>query len=87
MKKVYVVTVVEQEDPNDTAVDIYKMTEDELRQYGASKGLSEVQQDILVFRVIEHMRICDIADYRKFCRPTVKYHLDKIKKKLKLDNI
>lgn len=87
MKKVYVVTVVEQEDLNDTAVDIYKMTEDELRQYGASNGLSELQQDILVFRVIEHMRVCDIANYRKYSRQTVNYHLDKIKKKLKLDNI
>lgn len=67
--------------------DIYKMSEDELRQYGASKHLSELQQDILVFRTIEHLRISEICDYRNYGRTTIKYHISEIKKKLNIDKI
>lgn len=67
--------------------DIYKMSEDELRQYGASKQLSELQQDILIFRIIEHLRISEICDYRNYGRTTIKYHIKEIKKKLNIDKI
>lgn len=67
--------------------DIYKMTEDELRQYGAIKQLSELQQDILVFRIKDHLRISEICEYRNYGRTTIKYHIAQIKKKLQLENI
>ena len=68
-------------------LDIYKMHEDELRQYGASKQLSEIQQDILVMRVIEHLKISEICKYRNYGRTTIKYHISEIKKKLGVDQV
>ena len=67
--------------------ELYKMTEAELRQYGASKGLSEIQQDILVHRIIEHLKISEICDYRKYGRTTIKYHIGEIKRKLELNSL
>ena len=68
-------------------IDLYKMSDAELRQYGASKQLSEVQQDILVMRVIEHLKISEICKYRNYGRTTIKYHLAEIKKKLNIGAI
>ena len=65
-------------------INLYKMTETELRQYGASKLLSEIQQDILVMRVIEHLKISEICKYRNYGRTTIKYHIAEIKKKLNI---
>ena len=66
---------------------LYKMTETELRQHGASKGLSEIQQDILVHRIIENLKITEICEYRKYGRTTIKYHIGEIKKKLNLKSL
>ena len=68
-------------------IDIYKMTEDELRQFGASKGLSEVQIDVLTMRVIEHLKISEICKYKHYGRTTIKYHIAEIKKKLRLHRV
>lgn len=68
-------------------IDLYKLTEQELRQYGASKQLSEIQQDILVMRVIEHLKISEICRYRNYGRTTIKYHIAEIKKKLNIEQI
>ena len=68
-------------------IDLYKMSETELRQYGASKLLSEIQQDILVMRVIEHLKISEICKYRNYGRTTIKYHIAEIKKKLNIGAI
>ena len=68
-------------------INLYKMTETELRQYGASKLLSEIQQDILVMRVIEHLKISEICKYRNYGRTTIKYHIAEIKKKLNIGAI
>lgn len=68
-------------------LDLYKMTEKELREYGASKQLSEIQQDILVMRVLEHLKISEICKYRNYGRTTIKYHIAEIKKKLKVEKI
>lgn len=68
-------------------IDLYKMSEDDLRQYGASQQLSEVQQDILCMRVLQHLKISEIVKYYKFGRSTIKYHIAEIKKKLKIDKI
>lgn len=68
-------------------IDIYKMTEDELRQFGASKGLSETQIDVLTMRVIEHLKISEICKYKHYGRTTIKYHISEIKKKLGLERV
>lgn len=68
-------------------VDLYQMSEGELRSYGASRRLSETQQDILCMRVIEHLKISEICQYRNFGRTTIKYHISQIKEKLKVDYI
>lgn len=93
-KKVFVamVTLIDKDELVETLketeqTDIYKMTKDQLRSYGASKGLSELQQDILVFRVQDHLRISEICEYKNYGRSTIKYHINQIKKKLKIDKI
>ena len=68
-------------------VDLYQMSEGELRSYGASHRLSETQQDILCMRVIEHLKISEICEYRNFGRTTIRYHISQIKEKLKVDYI
>ena len=67
--------------------ELYKMSVDELRRYGASKGLSEIQQDILVNRVIEHLKISEICSYRNYGRTTIKYHIGEIKRKLDITSL
>ena len=66
---------------------LYKMNETELRKHGASKGLSEIQQDILVHRIIEHLKISEICEYRQYGRTTIKYHIGEIKKKLNIKSL
>ena len=68
-------------------IDLYKMEESELRQYGASKQLSERQQDILCMRVIDHLKISEICEYYHFGRSSIKYHIAEIKKKLDISQI
>lgn len=63
-------------------VDIYNMSEQELRQYGAKNQLSEVQQDLLCMRVLEHLKISEICKFHNYGRTTIKYHLGQIKRKL-----
>ena len=69
------------------STEIYNMSENDLRQFGASKGLSETQQDILVDRVIEHLKISEICKYKHYGRTTIKYHIAEIKRKLNIDKI
>lgn len=69
------------------SIDIFAMKEDELRQFCASRGLSEAQQDILCMRVYEHLTISEICRYRNYGRTTIKYHIGEIKKKLDIDNV
>lgn len=68
-------------------LDIYKMQENELRQYCASKKLSEFQQDIVCMRVYQHLKISEICKYFKYGRSTIKYHIAEIKKKLDIPKI
>lgn len=68
-------------------IELYKMNEVELRQFGASKGLSDLQQDILVHKIIENLKISEICDYRNYGRTTIKYHISEIKRKLNIDTL
>lgn len=63
-------------------LEIYNMTEEELRQYGAKNQLSEVQIDILCYRIFQHLKISEIYKYYNYGRTTIKYHLGQIKQKL-----
>lgn len=63
-------------------LDVYNMSEEELRQYGAKNQLSEVQLDILCCRIYQHLKISEICKYYNYGRTTIKYHLGQIKKKL-----
>lgn len=69
------------------SIDLYKMTEEELRQYGSCLGLSEIQQDILVHRVIENLKISEICNLRSYGRTTIKYHINEIKRKLNIEKV
>ena len=66
-------------------IDLYKLNAKELREYGASMGLSEIQQDILVHRIIDHLKISEICEYRNYGRTTIKYHISEIKRKLNIE--
>lgn len=68
-------------------IDLYKLSENDLRQYGASQGLSETQIDILVFKVIQHLKISEICKYYNYGRTTIKYHLGQIKLKLNITTL
>lgn len=68
-------------------INFYGMTEIELRQYGASKKLSDLQQDILVLIVLQNYRIVDICKERNYSRTTIKYHVSQIKEKLNISEL
>lgn len=68
-------------------IDLYKMPEEELRQFGASKGLSLIQIEILLMRVLERLKISEICKYRHYGRTTIKYHIAEIKRKLNIEAI
>lgn len=68
-------------------LDIYNMTENDLRQYGASQGLSEQQIDILCMRIYDHLKISEICKYGHYHRNTIGYHLEQIKNKLNITTL
>ena len=67
--------------------EIFMMDEDKLRELGRAKGLTEIQQDILVHRLIDRLKISQICEYRKYGRSTIKYHISEIKRKMNLKSL
>lgn len=65
-------------------IDIYSMTEDELRNYAKSKGLSEMIIDTLVLRVVHNYRWVEIQRERNYTKDGVKYHKRRINKVLNI---
>ena len=63
-------------------IDLYKMSEDELRRYAQSRGLSEVICDTLVLRVTRHYRWVDIEIELNFSKDGIRYHKEQIIEKL-----
>lgn len=63
-------------------IDVFKMSEEELRRFAQSKGLSETICDTLVLRVIHHYRWVDIETERNFTKRGIDYHKEQIIKKL-----
>ena len=73
-----------QKEQSNKTIDICKMNEQELRQYGALNGLSNISCDILVLKVIENYRWCEIMEERNISKDGLRYHKDKINKKLNI---
>ena len=65
-------------------INIYKMTEEELRSYARSKHLSEMMIDSLVLKVIHNYRWCEIRTERNYTRTGMDYHKQTIEKKLNI---
>ena len=63
-------------------IDLYKMTETELRAYAQSKGLSETICDTLILRIIHNYRWVDIERAKNFTKRGIDYHKEQIIKKL-----
>ena len=66
-------------------IDIYKMSEVELRQYAQSRGLTENICETLVLRVIQNYRWVDIEKERNFTKEGIRYHKERIIKALEID--
>lgn len=66
-------------------IDIYSMTEEELRAYAQSKGLSENICDTLVLKVIKNYRWVDIQKELNYTKDGIRYHKQKIIEKLEID--
>lgn len=62
--------------------EIFNMTEDELRNYAKSKGLSETICDTLILKVIRNYRCVDIQKALKYSKDGIRYHKEQIIKKL-----
>ena len=63
-------------------IDLYKMFEEELRQFAQSRGLAETICDTLVLRVCRHYRWVDIEKERNFSKEGIRYHKEQIIEKL-----
>lgn len=63
-------------------IDLYKMSEEELRQYAQSKGLSETICDTLILRIKHAYRWVDIERERNFSKEGIRYHKEQIIEKL-----
>lgn len=66
-------------------IDLYKMTETELRQFAQSKGLSESICDTLVLKIIHNYRWVDIQKELNFTKDGIRYHKERIIEKLGVD--
>ena len=64
--------------------EIYAMSEEELRIFAKSKGLSEMIVDTLVLKVIHNYRWCEIQKERNYTKTGIDYHKEAIKKKLNI---
>lgn len=54
--------------------DIHQMSENELRNYAKSKGISKMMIETLVLRVIHNYKWCEIMDMQQYSRTAIKYH-------------
>ena len=66
-------------------IDVYRMTEEELRAFAKSKGLSETICDTLVLKVIHNYKWVEIQKELNFSKDGIRYHKEQIIKKLGVD--
>lgn len=65
-------------------ISLYRMTEDELRNFAKSKNISEPLIDTLVLRVIHNYKWVDIEKERNFTKDGIRYHREQLNKKLNI---
>lgn len=65
-------------------MELYSMSEQDLRTYAQSKGLSENIIDTLVLKVIHNYRWVDIIHERGYSKTAIRYHKQQIVKKLSI---
>lgn len=66
-------------------IDLFKMSEQELRQFAQSRGLSETMCDTLVLKIIHNYRWVDIQKQLNFSKDGIRYHKEKIIEKLNIE--
>lgn len=66
-------------------IDLFKMNEQELRQFAQSRGLSETMCDTLVLKIIHNYRWVDIQKQLNFSKDGIRYHKEKIIEKLNIE--
>lgn len=64
------------------AINIYSMTEEDLRNYAKSKHISEQIIDTLILRVIHNYKWVEIQQQRNFTKDGIRYHKEQLNKKL-----
>jgi len=67
---------------NKTIINLYNMTEEEIRKYCKSKHLSEMIIDTVILRVIHNYKWVDIAKERNYTKDGIRYHKERIYKVL-----
>lgn len=60
------------------SINIYNMSEEELRNYAKSKGLSEMIIDTLILRVINNYKWVEIQKERNYTKEGIRYHKERI---------
>lgn len=63
-------------------INIYSMTEDELRVYATSKRLNEPMITTLILRVKNNYKWCEIAQETSYSKQGIIYHKKKLEKVL-----
>lgn len=63
---------------------LFNMSEEQLRRYAASKGVSELMCDTLVLKLIKNYRWCEIQAERTYTKDGIRYHRETLEKKLKI---
>ena len=66
-------------------IDLFNMTEEQLRNYAKSKGLSESICDTLVLKIIHNYRWVDIQNAKGYTKDGIRYHKDRIIEKLEVE--
>ena len=58
--------------------ELYAMSEEELRTFARSKGLSEMIVDTLVLKVIHNYKWIEIQEERNYTKEGIRYHKNRI---------
>jgi hypothetical protein len=69
---------------NKSLLNLCEMTEEQLRNYAISKGVSEMMVDTLVLKLKYNYRWVDIRKERNYTRRGMDYHKENLEKKLNI---
>lgn len=65
-----------------STINLYSMSEEDLRNYAKSKHISEQMIDTLILRVIHNYKWVEIQQERNFTKDGIRYHKEQLNKKL-----